>query len=74
MSNLLKRALIALGILWSCTLLFMMRQLSQNGRYQTAYGGIILDTRTGATYRINGGVNSPMPSDELSAPIPSGDE
>jgi hypothetical protein len=59
----LKRLII---LAMSAAALFIFHQFAQNGRYQTSYGGIILDTRTGATFRLNPGSHL----DVLSEPVP----
>lgn len=63
---LLKRIII-LGL--SGGALFVFHQFAKNGRYQINNYGIILDTRTGASYRVKPGSQP----DALSEPIPEED-
>ena len=59
---LLKRVII---LALSAGALFVFHQFAQNGRYQIDNYGIILDTRTGASYRVKPGSQP----DALSEPI-----
>ena len=49
----MKKGLIGFGVLCTLAMLVLAYQYSQNGRYMLQNPHRLLDTRTGATYRID---------------------